>query len=508
MNQVARAVRFIVTLAVSLSFVTLFSTHAYAQQNLALNKTVTASSIEKGWLNPENAVDGVGSTRWSSAFADDQWIAVDLGATHQISGVKLNWQNSFGKQYHIQTSADGRTWTTVFTENNGTGGIDNISLNHSARHVRMFGLKRHTKFGFSLWEMEVYGPQATAAQNTGNVARNKKVTSSSNQHAGLVAANAVDGSTTSRWSSAFSDNQWLAIDLGTNHQINRVKLNWQNSHAVEYQLQTSTNGSSWTTVHHQRSGKGGIEEVSLNASGRYVRMLGIKRFTTAGFSLWEMEVYGAPSSANSSSSTPSAGNSSSSVSSSSSSKSSSSADTSAPTVPGSVKTTPFASRIEVSWNASTDNVGVTGYEVYRNNSKVADLSGAVRLYVDNNVTQNTSYSYSIRARDAAGNWSARSANVTASLPASSSSSSSSGQVTLTWSSPNARENGEYLELDQIGGYEIRYKRTTDSSYTVKVIPGSRTNSINLGTLTGTYQYEIAAYDTNGLYSTFVPIKPR
>jgi uncharacterized protein CbrC (UPF0167 family) len=474
--------------------------------NIALNKQIATSSDENTSLAGSYAVDGLANSRWSSTFTDNQWISVDLGAVHQVTGVRLNWQNSYGREYHIQTSNDGVNWSTAFTERDGNGGVDSISLNTAARYVRMLGLKRHTRYGFSLWEFEVYG-----MQNVTNVARAKKVTTSSNESNSLTGANATDGSTTSRWSSSFADNQWLTVDLGSNHQISSVKLNWQNSYAVEYQLQTSANGSDWKTVAHVRDSDGGIDEITLNAAGRYVRMLGIKRSTRYGFSLWEMEVYGYASGGNgSSSSSSSSANSSNSSSSSSSnggtpgsgSSSSSGKDTSAPTVPGNIKAAGLDTRIEVSWAPSIDNVAVTGYQIYRNNVKVADVSAAVNIYVDNKVAQNTNYTYTLRARDAAGNWSAQSTAITAKLAAS-----SAGQVTLRWSLPNARENGEYLELDEIGGFEVRYKKTSDSVYTSKLIQDNRTTSINLN-LTGAYQFEIAAYDTNGLYSVFIPIQPQ
>jgi uncharacterized protein CbrC (UPF0167 family) len=498
MNHIATLFRICFALSIALSSFVFASSNAQAQ-NIALNKSVTASSSENSTLTPNKAVDGQAATRWSSKFSDNQWIAIDLGKVHNITGVKLNWQNSYGREYQIQTSNDGASWTTVFTQNKGDGGVDNISFTASSRYVRMLGLKRFTAYGFSLWEFEVYG-----ALEVSNVALKKNVTSSSNETTALSASAAVDGSATTRWSSSFADNQWLRVDLGSTHQITRVKLNWQNSHATEYQLQISANGNDWTTVFHERSGNGGIDDVAVNTSGRYLRMLGIKRFTRYGFSLWEMEVYGAPTTSSSSStSSSSVSSSSKAASSSSTSSGGTTADTKAPSVPGSVKASVVQNRVEFSWASATDNLAVTGYQIYRNGTKVADVSSSVKLYVDNNVSQNVNYSYTVRARDAAGNWSAQSSAATAKLTAS-----TTGSVTLRWSTPNARENGDYLELDDIGGFEVRYKKSTDISYTTKVIADNRTNSINLGTLSGTYQFEIAAYDTNGLYSTFIPIQPQ
>src|SRR5690606_21427265 len=105
MSQFSGAVRFfLVFIFTSLTFAT---ASTYAQENLALNKTVTASSIETASLSAANIVDGITTSRWSSSFSDNQWIAVDLGTSYLISGVKLSWQNSHGREYHIQTSTDG-----------------------------------------------------------------------------------------------------------------------------------------------------------------------------------------------------------------------------------------------------------------------------------------------------------------------------------------------------------------------------------------------------------------
>jgi uncharacterized protein CbrC (UPF0167 family) len=473
--------------------------------NIALNKRVTASSNENASLVGNNVVDGSSTSRWSSAFSDNQWIAIDLGATHQVTGVKLNWQNSYGREYHIQTSDDGISWSTVFTENNGTGGIDFISVDTSARYVRMYGVKRFTRYGFSLWEFEVYGKP-----NVHNISSSKRVATSSNEDLSLVGAYAVDSSTKTRWSSKFSDNQWIAIDLEENHVIKEVKLNWQNSYAVEYQIQISNDGQNWTTVFTEQNGKGGLDSISLNNAARHVRMYGVKRFTRYGFSLWEFEVFGYPTANGSDTSSSSSAHSSTSSSSSSysagkpdtGSSSSSGTDTSAPTKPGNVKATGLESRIELSWSPAQDNVAVTGYQVYRNNTKVADVSAAVSMYVDTKVSANTNYTYTVRARDAAGNWSVQSASATAKLT-----TTTADAVTLRWSTPNARENGEYLELDEIGGFEIRYKAVNDTAYASKVINDNHTNNITLN-VTGNYQFEIATFDSNGLYSVFVPIQPQ
>lgn len=126
--------------------------------NLAVNRPVTASSTESASLTANLAVDGNGGTRWSSAFSDPQWIRVDLGATRTITRVVLRWETAFGRSYQIQTSSDGTTWTTIHSTTTGAGGVEDFAVTGSGRFVRMNGTARGTQWGYSLWELEVYGP--------------------------------------------------------------------------------------------------------------------------------------------------------------------------------------------------------------------------------------------------------------------------------------------------------------------------------------------------------------
>ncbi|MGW8766793.1 family 20 glycosylhydrolase [Streptomyces sp. NPDC055815] len=127
--------------------------------NLAANRPVTVSSAETANLLGVNAVDGDYFSRWSSNYADNEWITVDLGTARQIGRVKLSWETAYGSGYKIQTSNDAATWTTVHTTTTGDGGTDDLTgLSGSGRYVRMQGTARATQFGFSLYEFEVYAP--------------------------------------------------------------------------------------------------------------------------------------------------------------------------------------------------------------------------------------------------------------------------------------------------------------------------------------------------------------
>ncbi|TKA09361.1 beta-1,3-glucanase family protein [Actinacidiphila oryziradicis] len=132
------------------------SAHA-AGTLLSQGKPATASSTEAVGTAASAAVDGSTTTRWSSAFSDPQWLQVDLGATAQISQVVLNWEAAYGTAFQIQTSADGTTWTSIYSTTTGTGGVQTLNVTGSGRYVRLYGTARATPYGYSLWEFQVYG---------------------------------------------------------------------------------------------------------------------------------------------------------------------------------------------------------------------------------------------------------------------------------------------------------------------------------------------------------------
>jgi hypothetical protein len=107
----------------------------------------------------------------------------------------------------------------------------------------------------------------------------------------FVAEHAVDGEITTRWGSAFGDPQWLAVDLGAAAPLGRVRITWEDAYAKDYELQVSNDGSNWTTVRRVTDGKGGIDEQEVSATARYVRLLGTRRATPYGYSIWELQVF-------------------------------------------------------------------------------------------------------------------------------------------------------------------------------------------------------------------------
>lgn len=430
-------------------------------QNLALNKPVTASSLEANATTPVAAsylTDGSYSTRWSSVWADPQWVYVDLGASYDINRVKLTWEAAYASAYQIQVTNDptnASSWQTIKSVTGNTSLTnDNTNLSGTGRYVRIYCTSRATQYGYSIYELEVYG-NASVAQtpysgtpaaipgkievenydnggegvayhdlstgnlggayrttesvdletcneggydlghvqagewveytvnvaqagvyslqarvatidagtsfhleldgqnigtvnvpNTGdwqawqtvtvttpslttgtkvlrlvvdqaefnvnylnfnlqssgnngttNLALNKTGSASSVEQAAgfdFNAYNAFDGNaTTTRWSSAYNNDEWLAVDLGSVQAISRVVLKWENAYATSYYIETSTDNANWSTQKTVTNGTGGTADLSFAAvSARYVRMHGVTRATQYGYSIWEFEVYG------------------------------------------------------------------------------------------------------------------------------------------------------------------------------------------------------------------------
>jgi F5/8 type C domain len=124
-------------------------------------RPVTASSIrtEDGDVGVANVVDGDETTRWTSAYQDNQWICVDLGSSRTIKEIKLDWESATGRDYDIEVSNDAQVWTTVksIRGNSQTGWLDYPDLQAQGRYVRINCKVRATEYGFSLWEFQVFG---------------------------------------------------------------------------------------------------------------------------------------------------------------------------------------------------------------------------------------------------------------------------------------------------------------------------------------------------------------
>ena len=184
----------------------------------------TASSTENAGTPAGAAVDGNTGTRWSSAFSDPQWIQVDLGATATIDQVTLNWEAAYARSFQIQVSANG----------------DHLDdhLQHHDRHRRHADPRRQRHRPVRPDERHRPGHRRTATRcgSSRSSARSARRRLRHRQRGAGPAGHrvldrerrrsrpsaAVDGNTGTRWSSAFSDPQWIQVDLGATATVCQV----------------------------------------------------------------------------------------------------------------------------------------------------------------------------------------------------------------------------------------------------------------------------------------------
>ncbi|MEV0389270.1 discoidin domain-containing protein [Nonomuraea sp. NPDC050643] len=140
-----------------------------------------------------------------------------------------------------------------------------------------------------VWPLLWAGP--TAAADT-PLSQGRPATASSAEGAAWSAAAAFDGDLSTRWSSAFSDPQWIQVDLGAQAALTQVVLRWESAYGRSFTVQSSADGTTWTTLHSTTTGAGGTQTIPVSGAGRHVRLHGTARGTGYGYSLWEFEVYG------------------------------------------------------------------------------------------------------------------------------------------------------------------------------------------------------------------------
>jgi acid phosphatase type 7 len=176
----------------------------------------------------------------------------------------------------------------------------------------------------------------------------------------------------------------------------------------------------------------------------------------------------------------------------------SASDTTPPTAPGNLTATAASpGQVNLSWTASTDNVGVAGYKVYRNGTFVATTTAT--SYADTTAVPSTTYSYTVTAFDAAGNLSPASNAATVTTPGDTqppstptglaATAASGTQVNLTWNAAT----------DNVGvaGYTV-YRNASAIASTSG--PSATTYSDPTASPSTTYSYTVDAFDAAGNHS--------
>lgn len=165
-------------------------------------------------------------------------------------------------------------------------------------------------------------------------------------------------------------------------------------------------------------------------------------------------------------------------------------DTTPPTAPANLSGSAVsATQINLTWNASTDNTGVSGYTVYRNGTKIGTASGT--SYSDTGLSQNTSYTYTVSAMDSAGNVSPQSAPIAITTPASDTTPPSvPGGLKATSVTPNSVTIAWNPSTDNVAvsGYQVFRNGSK-----IATVGSTSYSDSGLSSSTG-YSYTVAAFD--------------
>ncbi len=410
--------------------------------NIAAGRTAAASATS-GDGTARNVTDGDQSTYWEGDGKKfPQWVQTDLGSSKRVDQVVLKlpagWE-SRKQTLSLQGSADGTSFSTLkssatYSFRKGAGNKVTVSFPATkARFVRANITGNTAGKKAQLSELEVH----TAAAASVNLALGRTLTASSFTEV-YGPGNANDGNKASYWESrnnAFP--QWIQADLGSSVRVNQVVLRLPDGWGARDQtlkIQGSENNSAFTDLTASKAytfNAAGGQAVTIPfdaVTTRYVRVLITANTGQPGGQLSELEIYG-----------PETG------------------DTQAPTAPTELAyTEPVTGQIKLTWKASTDNTGVTGYDIYANNELRTSVAGDVTTFTDTQPT-GTTVAYYVRAKDAAGNVSGNSNTVTRqgdsgdtqapTTPANLAfTEPSSGQIKLTW--------GASTDNTGVTGYEI------------------------------------------------------
>ncbi len=375
----------------------LLSATAAGGPNIAVGDA-TAASSSHGEYGAANITDGNQGTYWQSGGSSlPQWVQTDLGGTERIDEVVLRlpagWE-SRDQTLSVQGSADGTSFSTLKTSATysfAPGSGNTVTVSFPATQTRFVRVNITANTGWQaaqLSELEVHG----AGESSVNLAAGRRLTASSSTGA-YTPGNGNDGNRATYWESANNAlPQWLQADLGSSRRVDRVVLRlpdgWPNR-SQTLKIQASENGSDFTDLTAAKAyafdaAGGQTATITFDAAtARYVRVLVSANTGQPAAQVSELEVFG-----------PQTG------------------DTQAPTAPADLAfTEPATGQIRLTWNESSDDTAVTGYDIYANGDLLTSVAGDVTTYTDTRPA-GTTVTYHVRAKDAAGNQSGNSNSVT------------------------------------------------------------------------------------------------
>ncbi|WP_067499380.1 GH92 family glycosyl hydrolase [Actinoplanes sp. TFC3] len=257
--------------------------------NLAQGRTITGSAGCNSSESPAKAVDGViaGNSKFCSATAPQQ-LQVDLGSARTVSSFVVKHAGLGGEQtgwntgaFTISTSTDGSTWSNAVTVSGSRNSRSYLPVPaRTARYVR-FEASQPANDGSGtarIYELEVYGSSSAPT----DIALRRPATADSSCAATESPDRAFNGSWLGGWYDKWCSqgaSKWLQTDLGSTQHIGSVVIRHAGAggeypqwNTRDFDVQTSADGSTWTTRAQVRGNTADSTTTTVNADARYLRV--------------------------------------------------------------------------------------------------------------------------------------------------------------------------------------------------------------------------------------------
>jgi hypothetical protein len=261
-------------------------------QSLTRVPSIEASASAAGSGTPASAaVDGQLNTWWAASGLGAS-LTLDLGSAKQVKQVRIAFHAGDERVYNfeIQSSNDGQGYTSAgsFQSTGTTRGFETFEVTAPGRYLRIVGAGNSVDRTNAYREVQVFATSSLVQLTPVTVAATPA-------DPNAPASRAVDGNLNTEWAGAGAGTR-LTFDFGATQSIKQVRIAFYNGNARVYgfQIQTSRDGQTYTSAgSFQSSGTTSLfESFSVNAVGRYLRIVGWGNNINRNNSYYEVQAFG------------------------------------------------------------------------------------------------------------------------------------------------------------------------------------------------------------------------
>ena len=291
--------------------------------------SATASTYNGITYEPQNAIDNIETTTnyWGTSATNGlpQWLKIDLGTTNTIGQIITHFYdgNTRTYTYHIETSNDALTWTTIVPTKTASGIVTDTFTQVNARYVRITITGNTANTAAHIEEIKIYQstgiptpiptpsptptstptptptPSPTPTPTPQPGAQIPAISATASTYNGITyePQNAIDNieTTTNYWGTSATNGlpQWLKIDLGTTNTIGQIITHFYdgNTRTYTYHIETSNDALTWTTIVPTKTASGIVTDTFTQVNARYVRITVTGNTANTAAHIEEIKIY-------------------------------------------------------------------------------------------------------------------------------------------------------------------------------------------------------------------------